>query len=318
MTQKSLIEPEASYVGTAIVIPTRVETDLAAIEPPVEAAATGSALATLRDHALSVPVPVMLAGLNEFKERRDAFRAWLLDQLIEGVHYGWSPGCEPKWCDENGKCVHQKEATHTLGKKSPVPLTSWIPKKSLYAAGSDFVCELLGVRDSYAADNDGWVQAGSPAFCFVVKCTLYSRANGEVLGDGLGQQAAASEQLGANAALKKAQKRAKTAAVLNWLSLRDLFTQDIEDGADKPRVENPVQTPKAPRTETRAKRAEPADLGGLIEAYKAVKPPDERTPEHFATWATNILSRTFQNAKLASEWSADEVKRCRLALEDGR
>jgi hypothetical protein len=197
-----------------------------------------------------------------------------------------------------------------------IPLSSWKPKKSLYAAGADLMCEMLGARDTYQSDNEGWIQAGSTVGTFVRKCTLYSRANDKILADGTG--IGAGEYLGHNASLKKADKRAKVAAVLDWLSLRDLFTQDVEDGRDLPLVPNPEPAANAPKANTRQERGTESELGKLFAAYKACKPPDEHNKETLAKWAGNVLSRTFENVLRAEEWTANEIKRCFSALEDGR
>lgn len=306
MTQKALIPDETTLIGVDKVL------------PPVERPAQPSALATLREHAMSVPVETMMTGLNEFKSRRDAFRGWLLEQLVEGVHYGWSPGAEPKWAKANGQACKESEAEGTMSGRSFLSFKSWRPKKSLFAAGADFVCELLGIRDDLKPDNDGWVQAGSNPGTYVINCTLVSRATGEVLANGLGSQMTSAEHLGGNSALKKAGKRAKVAAVLDYLGLRDLFTQDIEDGSDKPLVTNPEAKPDAPTVKTRGKRCDPKELGKLVASYKAIKHPEDHKPEIFGQWAGEILSRGFDKPLSPDEWSAAEVATCIKALEDGR
>jgi hypothetical protein len=320
VTQKSLLADDAEFIGTAKVIPAPPEQLPARTEPPPEVPA-GSALATLREHALSVPIPVMLAGLDEFAERRRAFRAWLLDQLIEGVHYGYSPGCTPKWCDRNGHPCGEAEAWGTVSgrgeRATVVPFSSWRPKKSLYEAGADFICELMGVRVELAADSDAWIQAGSQANTFCVKARLWSRATRELLGDGQGLQNSGSEQTGANAALKKAGKRATVAAVLNWLGLRDLFSHEDGEGDRQPH-DNPAPKADAPKSTPRGKRVTPEQLTGLIDTYKACRPPEDRTPEAFAAFAAKVLGRDFAKVTSPDEWTADDLKACRKALEEGQ
>lgn len=308
MTQKSLIPDETTLIGVDKVM------------PPVERPAQPSALATLREYAMSAPVETMMSGLTEFATRRDAFRKWLLAQLKEGIHYGWPPGTEPKW----GKLVDgrqvpctEKEATGVIG-KSFTPMSSWTHKKSLYGAGADFVCELLGIRADFASDDTAWKQSGAQAGTYVIECTLTSRATGEVLANGLGMQMSGSEHLGQNAALKKACKRAKVAAVIDYLGLRDLFTQDIEDGSDKPLVTNPEAKPDAPTVKTRGKRCDPKELGKLVASYKAIKHPGDHKPEIFGEWASQILGRAFDKPLSPDEWSAAEVETCIKSLEDGR
>lgn len=154
-----------------------------------------------------VPSETMLEALSEYEERRKTFREWLLRQLRQGVHYGYPPGCQPR---------------------NNVDPLQWQHKPSLYKAGADFVCDLMGVRDEYEADNSAWEQLGSPKGTFVFACRLFSR-KGELIGEGRGAFAVGTKGMKENAGIKMAKKSAKVDAAINAWGLSDLFTQDIED-----------------------------------------------------------------------------------------
>lgn len=300
MTQKSLLPADAEFVGTAAAAP--VEQLPAIREAPVDPAPRGSALATLRDNAMSVPVEQMQIGLAEFADRRKCFRDWILSQMVEGLHFGFPPGCEPKWVDARNQAVRsQAEAVGTWGKDGTIPFSSWLPKKSLYEAGADFVCEVAGIRAHTYPSNDGWIQAGSIPNNFVVNCDLISRTTKEVLANGLGAQTTEKEQTKtANAALKKAAKRATVAAVLNWLGLRDLFAEQLDP--EKALHENPTAAVDAPRAHPRADRVTTEQIIPLVERWKSVRPPEDRKKiELWAAFVHKATGREF-DVKKPDEW----------------
>lgn len=187
-------------------------------------------LADLRSAALAAPVEVTRLALAEFKDRRDNFRAWLLAQLVMGVHYGVPPGCEPKG--------------------NPDPL-QWRAKPSLYKAGAEFMCDLMNVRAEYEADLAAWEQLGKPVNTFVFKCRLFSRTNSDLIGEGTGARKVGQKGGDENNAVKMAQKNAMVAAVLNVYSLSDLFTQDEPEPAQ---YENPGADADAPKAQPRGER----------------------------------------------------------------
>lgn len=190
------------------------------------------ALTDLRSAFMSLPSDQMSVGLAEYEERRFTFRSWLQRQLVEDVHFGFPPGCS----QETKK--------------------GWQAKPSLYKAGADFLCDLMGSRDEYESDVGGWRQLGEPAGTFVYRCRLVSRSTGELLGEGIGAfKIGEKKGMQENAAVKMACKRAKTAAVINAWGLSDLFTQDLEDGdLSPPRHDNPNRDASAPKAATRGER----------------------------------------------------------------
>lgn len=319
MTQKTLID-EPQYVGVDAAAPEKLPVVVVVPEQ-------SHAIRDLRAGFMMMPREAMETALAEFKDRRDAFRKWLLSQLKAGIHYGHPPGTEPRFADAKRADCDRENAVYSKqwkkgrdgekGEWAFIPITQWMPKPSLYKAGADFCCDLLGARDVYHADMDSWAQLGSVKGTFVQTCVLYSRSTNETLGEGRGVRKVGQKGGDENNAIKMAKKCAKVDAVMNTWGLSDLFTQDIEDDPLPP-VDNPTQAPNAPTVQTRSKRADPVELGALFTEFKSVKPPDMHAPDAFAAWAGKILSRTFESVTKASEWSADEVKRCRLALEDGR
>lgn len=313
MAQKALIPEPETFVGTENVMPASEQFPAVVEPPPV---VDSAAIRDLRSGFMMMPVAQQQAAMAEFKARRDSFRHWLVSQMVEGLHFGFSPGTQPKWCDANGKPCSEAEAWGTMGKQN-IPLTSWRPKKALYAAGADFVCDLLGIRDELETDHNGWVQAGSNAGTFVVNCKLISRSTGELLANGLGLALTSGEQLGANAALKKAGKRAKVAAVLDYLGLRDLFTGDPNEDNTKPKVENPTQKPDAPRAQPRGKRVTSIEVGSILTAWKAVRHPDDRTPELWTAFVLKHAERKPFNVMDAAEWTEMDYTRVKAALENG-
>lgn len=108
------------------------------------------------------------------------------------------------------------------------------------------------------------------------------------------------------------------AQILRWIPVLAGYsgTPAEEVGDDGPPVDNPTQ--RGPRAQPRGKRATAAELTGLIDTYKAWRPPEDRTKEKFAVWAVSILHRSFENAFTPEEWSPEEIKTCCKALEEGR
>lgn len=274
----------------------------------------------LRHAMMTLPVAAQNQFLAAYKESRDNFRSWLMSQLIEGTHYGIVPGCEPKSKVIDGVTnygVWNKKANDGKGGFDWHPETQWRPKPSLYAAGADFICDLMGVRDEYEPDAVGWQQAGSKAGQAVIKCRLVSRANGDVVWESLG---AYFNSYDANNAVKMASKCAKVGAIINAYGLRDLFTQDE---APPPRNDNPASDTAAPKAAPRGKR-EPAktevseiQLAHVTGHWKADnKDPDGnlmRQNAAFKEWAQRVCGRQFKVGTIA-EWKLDDYRKCCSAL----
>ena len=247
--EATVIEPMEDREETGLSVPGE--------QPQPPPGQSGSlALNDLRARAMQVPVEQMKAGLDEYWERRVAFFKWLLSKLKAGVHFGYVPGCEPRF-DAKGNLVISYNKKKGNGewerKESIVKPDQWQSKPSLYKAGADFISDLMGLRAEYDADIEGWTQMGKPAKTVVYRCRLYSRATGELVSEGRGSRSVGQKGGDENNTVKMAQKSAKVDAVLNAYGMSDLFTQDMEE---KPR--DPYQAPDArtdsPPAQPRARR----------------------------------------------------------------
>jgi hypothetical protein len=274
--------------------------------------------ADLRHFAMSLPVQEQQVILAEYKERRDHFRKWLLSQLTEGIHYGFAPGCEPRTKVINGVThygVWKKGKDGRDGEMAWYPPEQWTPRPPLYAAGADFICDLLGVRPEYEADIDSWKQLGyetKEKKAFVQKCKLYSKQTGEFLGEGGGARVVGQKGGDENNSLKMAMKAAKVSAVIETYSLRDLFSQD--DGPSRPPdYNNPAHDTNAPRAAPRNERVTPAQVNELAELYKAYVNP-EGNRKDFADYCRKVCNTTVAFEKL-SAWESWQVAKVKETLE---
>lgn len=287
-------------------------------EPP-------TALADLRARAMAVPVPVMHAALQEYAERRQTFRDWLLSQLTEGLHYGFVPGTEPRF-DGKGNTISRqwdKRANDGKGgyKEVVVSPKSWQSKRCLYKAGAEFIIDLMGVRATYAADVAAWQQLGGVAGNFVLKCELISRATDELIGEGIGARKVGTKGGDENNAVKMCQKAALVAAVLNSYGLSDLFTQDTDD--QPPAHDNPNQKDGAPQAGSRAERQQPRGDHSKIskdefaEFTAAWKEDHDGDVEAFKGWCHAATMEEF-GAGQQKNWTIGRLRRCRQALDRER
>lgn len=272
----------------------------------------------LRHAMMTLPVAVQNNFLAQYKASRDNFREWLMSQLIEGVHYGIPPGCEPKTKEINGVMhigVWNKKKDGGKGGFEWYPPSQWRAKPSLYAAGADFVCDIMGVRDEYETDLAAWQQMGSKPGNAVVKCRLISRATGEVIGESHGGY---YHQYDPNNAMKMAAKCSKVGAVINAYDLRDLFTQDV---APQPNV-NPDADESAPKEQTRAKREPKPDnkprCADLLARWRSKHPqPDGDVAawnQRYCEWARQVAQRDFKPMYSAG-WTEGDFEAVESALE---
>ena len=182
--------------------------------------------ATLKDGFELASVEDQRKGLAEYDARRGFFRKWLLSHLIEGVHYGFPPGCEPKY-DADGNILVWSKPKKKMVSISP---KQWQPKPSLYKAGALLIVDLLKIKVQYNADAEAWLQMGSKAGMSVIRCTIFDHGSGKEMGQGHGIFEVGQKGMNANAAIKMAEKCALINAVINTIPIMsDLFTQDIED-----------------------------------------------------------------------------------------
>jgi len=198
------------------------------------------------------PVEQQAIILAEFDARRDFFRKWLLAHLVEGLHYGFVPGCEVEY-DEHGNMVQWVFNRRTSQReRKVVSKKQWRAKPSLYKVGAQLLIDLLGLRDQYESDLDAWKMLGEPKGTFVRSCKLF-RGDGRMIGEGTGAFRVGEKHMEENSSIKMADKRAMVAAVLNSIPVvADLFTQDMEDsdrGKAKPKDDRPKANVNGP-TET--------------------------------------------------------------------
>lgn len=254
----------------------------------IETAPAGP-LSDLRSQAMNVPTPIMREALAEYAERRQAFREWLMSQLERGLHYGFPPGREPK--DEDPD--------------------RWRKKESLYKAGAELICDLMGARDEYDfLQAESTQLSGQNKTAVAFRCRLVSRANGTLIGEGIGARVVGAMGMDANGSVKMAQKNAKVAAVLNSYGLSDLFTQDEED--QSPPRENPNRNASAPRVKPRGERTDDKPIMSLSLRWKKVAPNPDR--DGFLRFAQKHAGREF-DAGDAKQWTLTDMQAVSLAVE---
>lgn len=295
-------------------------------------------LPDMRAALMTLPPEQMLVEGARYIESRRTFRDWLRSQLVQGVHFGYPPGIEPKFNDDGDMIQSVKDKQSGQWVKKVVPKESWTAKPSLYKAGADFVCDLLVVRDEYSADMDGWTQLGSPKGVFVYACRLFSRANGDLIGEGRGVRSVGQKGGDENNAIKMAKKSAKVDAVLNAFGLSDLFTQDREPGDHGVRedFEKPPENASAPKPRTRderqrqpQKQADPPQLTPeqelsrslvieLFEFWVEVENAGDRKWSVFIAWLSKKAQAKSiampENTREPATWSAELIQLCRELL----
>lgn len=279
--------------------------DIIPADQPMALAVPAEQAVDLRAALINLPVEQANLVMAEYKERRTNFREWLRSQLVEGVHFGYPPGLQPRFDNQGNVLTKQKDRDGNW-KEVTVRPHNWTSKPSLYKAGADFICDLLAARDEYKADLEGWQQLGSPKGMFVYGCYLHSRATNELLGEGRGCRGVGQKGGDENNALKMAKKSSKVDAVLNTWGLSDLFTQDVED--DKrlpPEHENPERDPATPKNQPRDRREKPItkeDVGQVYQAWAALHPPTagaskEALVADFTYWVEQATGQTFPATK---------------------
>ena len=312
VSQKSLLDPKPAEFVIPEETP-RVETGLIASEPQP------AALLEFRRAFMLMEPAQMLDALGQYKDCRQTLRAWFLSMMTEGIHYGYTPGCEPKWCDSSGKPCSKADAWGTLSYNGKVSLESWCPKPSLYAAGADLVCDTMWVRDTYASDMEAWQQLGSVAGNIIRKCQLHSRITEEFIGEGTGARTLGQKKGDLNNSVKMADKSAKVCAVLNCWGLRELFTQDDAPPGPEKRP-SPAADPNAKTAASRSDRITEQELRGVWERWlKSSEGPEPRTPAQktsgWLLFVKNTVNREFDYATLA-EWTKEDLNAVAVELSE--
>lgn len=259
--------------------------------------------ADFRSQLMTLPVEKLTEVLTEYEARRKAFRVWLLSQMTQGVHYGFPPGCVPKF-DRDGNMLVWNARKNA---NDAIPPEQWTARPSLYEAGADLLIDLMMFRPEYEMDVAGWTQMGSLPGRFFFKCRLFAKKTGELIGEGIGaSQADASKdtRLGqpVNAALKIGKKRAKVDAVKNALGVADLFTQDLEDDTVPPPAPPEVK-PDADKVKPRADRVTADELSGLLDRFKG-KHPGAKPADFEAYCLRNGGARS--NALKVASWDREQ------------
>ena len=237
--------------------------------------------ATLKDGFELASVEDQRVGLAEYDARRGFFRQWLLSHLIEGVHYGYPPGCGPSNADEK----------------------QWQSKPSLYKSGALLIVDLLKIKVQYKADADAWLQMGSVPGMAVIRCTLTDHKSGTEMGEGHGIFKVGEKRgMNENSAIKMAEKRGLVNAVINAVPIMsDLFTQDMEDQPspeDRQGEKNATELLNFVLT-----KMSMASIGGGIEAGKSV--------------CGNIVKDIFPDRKRGEPMTPKQVKRVMDAINRG-
>jgi len=281
------------------------------LEPvPPTPIANGRISTDLRSVSMSASVEDMQAALSEYAARRVAFRDWLLSNMIEGIHYGYPPGCEPKLDDSGNVGVWDSRKSQYKW----YPKTQWTAKKCLYKAGADFICDLMGIRDEYHADMEAHAQIGSPTDTFVFSCKLISRSNGELIGEGRGVRKIGQKGGDANNAIKMAKKSAKVDAVLSAYGLADLFTQDLEDAIPPATHINPQPREDAPQAAARAARVTLDEIKAALNNWKSIRHDAVATKADWAKWVRETVGREFDESKI-TQWTRDDMSKVSAAIE---
>lgn len=159
---------------------------------------------------LVTPQDLKLIIQNE-KETRTLISEYIKTQLVESVDFGKIHVVSKAKCPEPWKCKVQ----------------SHFSKPSLFKAGTEKFVNLFKLRPTFKRDDETWEMGGKKVGLYCYVCFLISR-NGDVVAEGRGS-CHLSEKSSDNEAIKLAQKRAQTDAVLRHGALSDVFTQDLED-----------------------------------------------------------------------------------------
>lgn len=297
MKGTSMSEPETEIVQVKAK-PSEENHPLAVVERPI----------SLTGGVSLLPVEQQAPLLDEYDKRRQFFLNWVLEHLIEGVHYGIPPGCKLR-PNRDGSAVDPKQ---------------WKQHPSLYKAGAMLLADLLRLKPVFSTDNETWEQLGKPSGMLCIRCAILNPSTGEALGEGRGCYAVGEKQGAvANSAVKLAEKRAMVDAMLNSVPLlSEMFTQDIEEGgamgsaarqeaADvKPRGERQPQpqtrtAPQALRDEVAAAIADwfhkPIAQVKRPEIAKAVVPLMVRVTHKTAAELTGPGAEAFWTEKACAE-----------------
>ena len=120
-------------------------------------------------------------------------------------------------------------------------------KPVLFKSGTEKFTSLFKLKPKFHKDSDTWEMSGSKQGLYCYVCELVN-LNGEIVAEGRGACTAASKSGDDNNAIKIAQKRAQTDAVLRQGALSDFFTQDLEDNVPSNNYQKTTTPPPPVKT----------------------------------------------------------------------
>lgn len=252
---------------------------------------SGGQLTLFRSQGFSLSIPQMLSGMDDYFSKRLAFRKRIMDELKEGIHYGYPPGVS----------------------RSNAPENQWVSSPSLYKRGAAEICSLFKLRAEFHADRELWEQLGSNKGTIAIKCRLFN-AGGELVGEGFGSRKVGDKKMAENASVKMAEKSALVDAVLNGFGLSDLFTQDLED-LGRETYEVPESRENPPVAIPRSARVESKELSDLIFQFRAIFIGKSKEDWVEYVNAATAASLTIETVTKPSCWTIDMVSHVRDALQ---
>lgn len=253
-------------------------------------------------------------ALTFWWDGRVDLREWILSKLTEGLHYGYVPGCEPKYCDSKGKTSTKETAWGTIGYKGAlVPLESWRPKPGLYDAGAALIRDLMWVYSKESADMETWEQLGKQPGHIVRKSQLFSRINDKFLGEGTGARLLGQKGGDINNSVKMADKNARVAATINTWSLQDLF-EIVEPEDGPPKRPSPPADPQAPTAKPRGERVTAEQVTSLLNRWKHCENPAKQTPADWNLYVRECCGRSDIEALKAGQWTMQDYDAVNEAL----
>lgn len=255
--------------------------DAEIVQPVRVVEETATELIAFRKEGFNLSIPQMMAGMDDYFEKRRAFRTRILSELTEGIHYGYPPGIRASNADEK----------------------QWKASPSLYKRGAAEICSLFKIRAEFSADINLWQQLGAKPGTIAIKCRLLN-LQGEVVGEGYGARKVGDKSMQENASVKMAEKSALVDAVLNGFGLSDLFTQDLED-LDREPHQVPDARPNPPPAQPRGKRVTIEDVNALVTRFKDRKP--DASLEDWGMFVQSATGKVFKNIKAVAEWCQRDI-----------
>lgn len=192
---------------------------------------------------ISTAKPMELAGLIAVETKnRELITEYIKSQMVEGIDYGKIHVVSKDKCPKQSNC---NDPWH-------------YSKDTLFKGGAEKFTSLFKLKPQFERDDATWEVMGKKVglFCFI--CKLIN-GNGDVVAEGRGACDVMEKYGAVNNALKIAEKRAQTDAVLRHGGLSSFFTQDLDDT-------EVINVPKG------AKKIAAPIQGEIVNPVKAVAP----------------------------------------------